>query len=655
MTQDFNYKLMKYLTGKLAKENGSNDEIIKKINEIEHSDFEPYLPEHWNNFNFENAIRDKTTSNIILYGGYEDNDNVFGVIMILNQEFKPLNAFYKYENGTNLRYIMALNQSDDDTFYILDCVGYPTKENKSFETSEKRFIMINNFVQNNKVIMRASYLFPDDYKNFYAYKIFKDVNSSNYCFIGRKLVNDGVNYDFDEIRIITLKVQVGQTNEWVKYDSNGSGWVLGDCYVEYNEENNLFAEIIISSTNSDLNKLYIWTKDFNSDIFVLKEIATFDFHPYIDSTNYKNQAVFINKNEIYFVQNNQRWGIAGVNKKKYIGLYHYNIMTSKLNTIYEKYLGEYDYCNLEAIYINNNQNKLYIQYNTNINSTAHKADYYFQRYNGEWNPIKIGLQQNFFYYHMALYVTNVFNMVQTYMYPANPRSSTWKLYDILEIYNPTNYNGIPYENINSLVPNSGILYNENNNIIFARNLYNKTINNRITQSTIEVPNTYLNNTIINSQELDSKTNNVMINNINIITKNIYETLFINFINTLQITNENDENNIVLNPIGATRLNRSISDLIDYDKAKATKIKINYDDGSTLIRDVSNNIEDVKQVNLLTFTNYNFVVYNPATKNIKTIDIISDDEATIYQTISNLNFESNKYYKIIQPVQILGNI
>ena len=83
MTQDFNYKLMKYLTGKIIKGNGSNDEVINKINEIERNDFEPYLPKIWKDFNFENTIKDKTTSNIILYGGYKDeNDNVFGVIMV---------------------------------------------------------------------------------------------------------------------------------------------------------------------------------------------------------------------------------------------------------------------------------------------------------------------------------------------------------------------------------------------------------------------------------------------------------------------------------------------------------------------------------------------------------------------------------------------
>ena len=656
MTQDFNYKLMKYLTGKIVKENGSNDEVIKKIDEIEYSDFSSYLPENWNDLRFEIVVNDKITSNVILYGGYKDkNNNSFGIIMVLSQDFKPLNVFYKYENGTSLRYIMALNQADDGTFYMLDCVGFPKDRVESFQTSEKRFIMVNNFIQNNKLVMRKSYIFPNDYKNFYAYKIFKDVNSSNYCFVGRRLAKASSSYDFDEIRVITLKLEVGQSNEWIKYDSDGSGWLLGDCYVEYNEENNLFVEMIISSTSSDssslANKLYMWTKDFNSNSFILKEIVTFDYHPYIDSQIYKNQSVFINKNEVYFVQNNQWWGVPGVNGKKYIGLYHYNITTSKLNTIYEKYLGEYDYCNLEAIYIDSNQNKLYIQYNTNINSSDYKADYYFQQYNGEWKPIKLGLQQNFIYSHRALYVTNVFNMIQVYMYPINPRNQTWKLYNILEIYNPTNYNGIPYENTNSLVPNSGILYDENNNIIFARNLYNKTINNRITQSTIEVPNNYLNNTIISTQELYSKDNNVMVKNRNAVTKNIYETLFINFINSLQIINENDVNNHILNPTGATRLNISVSDLIDYDNAKATKIRINYDDGTNEIKDVSNNIEQIQQSDSLIFTNYDFTVYNPETKNIKTIDIISNDETTIYQTISDLSFASNKYYNIIQPVQI----
>ena len=67
-----------------------------------------------------------------------------------------------------------------------------------------------------------------------------------------------------------------------------------------------------------------------------------------------------------------------------------------------------------------------------------KADYYFQRYTNKWNPIEIGLQQNFIYKQRALYITNVYNMLQAYIYPSNPRTATWQLYNILEIYNSNN-------------------------------------------------------------------------------------------------------------------------------------------------------------------------------------------------------------------------
>ena len=90
------------------------------------------------------------------------------------------------------------------------------------------------------------------------------------------------------------------------------------------------------------------------------------------------------------------------------------------------------------------------------------------------------------------------------------------------------------------------LYDENNNVIFARNLYNKTISDRVTQSTIEIPNNYLNDVMIARQHLISETNSIMVDTHNIITKNIYETLFINFINTLQMINKNDLSLTLLN-------------------------------------------------------------------------------------------------------------
>ena len=51
-----------------------------------------------------------------------------------------------------------------------------------------------------------------------------------------------------------------------------------------------------------------------------------------------------------------------------------------------------------------------------------------------------------------------------------------------------------------------------------------------------------------------------------IEKNIYEQLYINFINILSVI---DKNNTIqtLNPTGASRINNSISNLMDYDDSK----------------------------------------------------------------------------------------
>ena len=232
-------------------------------------------------------------------------------------------------------------------------------------------------------------------------------------------------------------------------------------------------------------------------------------------------------------------------------------------------------------------------------------------------------------------------MLQAYIYPSNPRKATWKLYNILEIYNSNNYNGQSFTNINSMIPNSSILYDENNDVIFARNLYNKTISDRVTQSTIEIPNNYLNDVMIARQDLISETNSIMVDNNNIITKNIYETLFINFINTLQMINKNDLNNPILNPAGAIRLNQSISQVQDYTSQKISKARINYADNSNEIIPIS--FTQVGSVMRTEFTIYN-------SKGIINIELISEDEKTTYNTITG-NFELNKTYTVSQDVTI----
>ena len=214
--------------------------------------------------------------------------------------------------------------------------------------------------------------------------------------------------------------------------------------------------------------------------------------------------------------------------------------------------------------------------------------------------------------------------------------------EVVFIFNPNNYNGLSFNNKESLLPNSGVLYDDENSPIFARNLYNKTIQDNTTQSSIQVPNTYLNDVDIAKKDLLSKNNNIMVSDKNILKKNIYETILINYFNTLQIKNDNDKTRPKLNFLGAVRLNKSVSDLVDYEDAKMNKYRINYADDTTLIQNCT-------WYSVSNFYRTDIAFY--VDKEISSIDFISNDEVTVYQTIDNQNFTIGKFYRLSQDVYI----
>ena len=189
--------------------------------------------------------------------------------------------------------------------------------------------------------------------------------------------------------------------------------------------------------------------------------------------------------------------------------------------------------------------------------------------------------------------------------------------------------------------------NSSNNLIFARTLYNKSVSNNTTISTIEIPNTFLNDIQITKEELLGETNKILNNKSQVITKNIYETVNLNFINSISMSNNNTQETI-LNQNGASRLNRSSSNDLDYDNAKATKIRINYVDGSSFIQKLGKN--QIELIDVKTAM-YEFVIF--VKNDIENIQIISEDEQTVYQKITNLTLEKNKYYSITQMVEVEG--
>lgn len=652
MTEEAKKNLLDYMLGKMPSESGVEEEIFQSINDIPRDDWEnnEILPEHWNNFRYEGLIQVQNSELLVLYGGYKTTDNeVRGIITILNKDFTPLKSIYQYDSGTYLRYIQCMKQAEDNTFYAIDCPDFPLDQEWSFTTSQKRFLMFNNFTQqiNNEYVLtlQKSYIFPTDYFNFYCKDMYKDNESSNYVFTGNYL-RDQNSTDFDGIRIVNLKVNVGSENEWNKWDDDGQGWFYGASYVEF-QDNNFFCEILLTRNLLTSRNVNLWTKDFTQTSFNLKTIGTVNYLAINDTSSYQNQSVFLNKNEVYFILNNQHWGISGQNGSKYIGLYYYNNITAEFKTIYEKYLGDYDYCNLEAIFITTNNNEIYLEFNDNITSTSNGtiADYYFQRLvNDEWKPILISSQQHFNYNRRALFVTNEFNLLNYISYMLNPQSQFWYILNIKEIYSESNYNGEPFTDKNSLNSNSAILYSDNNPI-FARNLYNKTQNGATTTSTIEIPNNYLNDTLVDQKDLMSVNNNVIISDTNGFTKNVYETVYLNFVNTISVVNQNETQSVYNNTV-ATKLNTSINNPTDYDNLKLTKFRINYQDGTNSVSNLQATLQDDNSYELLmTFF---------LSKLADTLELISEDEQTVYLSYNLANVEINKTYSFKQRVRIGGN-
>ena len=335
MTEDYKKTLFSYLKGNLPLESGADDEIFKEINEAPADDWPrdgKILPSTWGNFKYEGLLEVSNSDLIVLYGGYKtSSDESRGIITLLTNDFIPIKSFFQYDSGTNLRYIHCMKQSEDGAFYIVDGSDFPRDENWSFTTSQKRFVMLNNFTQqtNGKYIinLQKSYNFPSSYNNFYCRKMFKDINSSRYILIGNQL-RDQNSPNFNAVRIIDLTVNVGSSNEWNKIDDNGEGWLMGDSYVEF-QGDDYFLEILLVRTLTTSREIFNWKKDFNDERPSTENIISFPFSPRIDSSGYQNQSVFLNKNDVYFVQNNQHWGTPGVARPKYISLYYCNLSTKK--------------------------------------------------------------------------------------------------------------------------------------------------------------------------------------------------------------------------------------------------------------------------------------------------------------------------------------
>lgn len=672
MTEDYKKDLIDYATGNLQSGTPTTDEIIKELIELNRNDWnkENILPSRWQNFHYEGIIKDNNSDKIILYGGYRasnssgiDNE-VYGIITILDNNCIPLKSIFKYDNGTPLRYIQTMEQAEDGTFYMLDDTNFAYSKNQTTENSTKRIVLLNNFISSldgeYKLILRSSYIVPSSYKGFKCLDLKKNPNQAQYIMViapyyyissGTTVVNS-----FSGIAVIEFVINYGSPNTWNKTDIvkfNNSSQATFENLISFTDLI-MFSQdkysiklvgIYLHYNNGLVYEIKYYYKDYESSTYnsiVLNTMTGQDIvFPY---GNYilENQGIFLNDNEVFFVNQNISPLTNMNNVKAKITLYYYNISNNNLITIYDNVYGikgqDTIPNNPEIITLEKNEGKLYIQ--QIINNQNNTGNYYYQRFEGTWNPILIGENKLLNWDQRNMYVNNNFNLLKIFLYPNNPRSATWYFPVIKEVYNPTNYNGEPYESSDVLVPKLSNLYS-GQSLIFSRNLYNITKQNNQTMSSVEIPNTYLNDVEVNQTDLISKTNVKLNSDTSTWNKNIYEVVDVNFINTISVIDE-DTNTPYLE--SAIKLNNATTDGGDanYTNTPCNKARINYTDETTKIISVNwSSIDDTHKETLITFY---------VDKEINSIDLISNDETTIYLNIP-VEVEVGKYYSISQKIRI----
>ena len=645
MTEDYKKNLLDYITGNLEETAPTTQETFKEEIEVNRSKWSGYMPSNWTNMRIEGFIKpNEGTSDLgVMYGGYIYNGSSHGFIILVDTNMNPVKYITKFSSGTDLRYIQCMIQGDDGYFYAIDDTELSWK-NTNISNTQKRFLMLNNFSVsidgNYRVVLRTSYILSGGYQNFYCKDIFKEPSLSHFVFCGWYAYNS--TSAASRIKAIELKVNVGTANEWTNYQVDNNITSQANL-VTFNSNNQ--AKIRIVAIPNVANDCYLYTKDYTSSTLTQTTFHTF---PYKTYTNHdiEQQGLFLDNDNFYFIMDTQ--DVTGrdpetrepVPFERHLALYHYNISNGLFETIYDNYMGTTtDAVNNERMQIDSNEGKLYIAYYNNFvgNNTA---DYSIQRFEGSWNPIKVGEVKNFLRTQRAMYVGNKFNLLQIVLYPTNLRNQSWYFFIAKEIYNQNQYNGESYVSVDSFCPLLSNLYS-NGSLMFSRNLYNVSKQNNMTMSSVEIPNTYLNDITITQSDLLSETNLQMNSDLTNWTKNIYEVVDLNFLNTISVINE-DTGDTYLN--SAIKINNAITDggISNYQNTPCNKYRINYTDNTTSIKPLYwSSIDNLHRQTIITFY---------VDKAIASIDFLSSDETTVYLNLP-IEVEVGKYYSINQKVRI----
>jgi len=584
--------ILDYITNNVNQTTGTNEPIFNST--TLQTSISDRINALLGTFVFSGYLYDQQTQNIAIYGYYDSK--FYGFIYIIDKDLNELKMITQFTSGLNLFPIMDMNQDETGNVYAIS-------ENDTADGSTKRVLLLNNiFVKqpngDYQARLRQSYIVPYNellvatntvFWRQKTKKIIKVPGEATYFMFLRKS---------SKSHIVRFTINVGSDNEWVLTNTNINGYGY-DALIEKNNDT-VTLYYYCANLDSATNNIYSYT--LINDVFTqIGNVAT----------DIEIEFVFAKStNEIYFGGNDSN--VTNGYLKKLVNNSYITLDTFNANT----------YLRMQMV---NEITTLYKRTSTTacVGILQEDTPYYSSFFSA---PSTI----------VTFFVMLSYNLLVFYLTTGTNNNQTTTKFTL--DYNPVNFNGNNYTDYDSTVPRKARLFC-NNEMIFARNLYNLTLNGATYTATVQVPNTMLNNVTINQEDLISNTNSLLITNSQNIQKNIYETLYINFIQSFTVTDEDTNTSY---PVAAAYVNQNINTGTqdNCNDSFVGKVKINYAIPFT---------QNITWTYVTDHYETTFLI-DATNEAPSSIDFMSNDETTLYIT-KNLTFTSGNYYIINQKLRI----
>ena len=654
LTNNYKELALKWLVGKYERVPGDNDISFNEFDNVENELQQQLDTTFPNLFTLKGIVQGNNSNDegleySVIYGIYK-NDNLEdrGFITILDENYNVVQTITKYSNDDDIGTIISLNVGNDGRFFMVeyDLNGY------------YRFVLLNNILakspteENYQLVMRQTYRFPDQTKvSTTKMIVIKHPQEARY--LTAQIIHDYINFE-EDLYCIEFVINVGSENEWNTYNCHFGSWAVDpslqtievdDLLVSWNEENKMLFKVSSAEVRPNIMVTYnSFTKLANSDTIVKKgtSISYGSTYDYAKSIIKNINISYVTASKV--VDNKYVYEIFKVDK---------NDEQDYDDVLLIETISNVSSATFNGVRLMKHQDDIFFIYqNTNTYVGIIVGD---NVYTSEFTSFSSSVSDTLFF----LNVQKLFNLYIVY----SQNGDYVNFAKLIYIDEDNNSSSV---NFSSMNPYYGVLYDENDKIIFARTLYNKSITGQTTTSIIQVPNQFINDMQINTQDLFGRTYLALINSTEAFTKNEYEEVYVNFANTWNVINKNNPSNPILNPAAASRFNLAISQanpdpaypddrswdgIYEYAYSWTQYYRINYSDNTYLEKYFMENDITLVQQNPLKYR-YHIDFIAPPDKDIINIQILSTDKQTIYQTIDNLSLEAGKYYELTQDVYVL---